>query len=307
IIMTDADVDGAHIRTLLLTFFYRQMPEVVERGHLYIAQPPLYKVGRGKSEVYLKDDRALDDYLIAQGKSDVLVTDATGAQHAGAEIEHLANEARAIKAIMSNVPQRYNPMLIETMGLLGGFDEKLLEDQAGRQAMADKIADRLNTLAATDDERGWSGTAAEDGGYSFAHEVRGVIDMHKIDAHFIESQEARSLHKRMTEVRDLFKEPITVTRKEDSQSVGTPLEMLAMIIAFGRKGLSIQRYKGLGEMNPDQLWETTLDPEVRSLLQVKISQADTADEIFSKLMGDVVEERRNFIQDNALSVGNLDI
>lgn len=307
IIMTDADVDGAHIRTLLLTFFYRQMPEVVERGHLYIAQPPLYKVGRGKSEVYLKDDRALDDYLIGQGKSDVLITDATGAQHAGGEIEHLANEARAIKAIMANVPQRYNPMLIETMGLLGGFDEKLLEDQTGRQAMADRIAGRLNTLAKSDDERGWSGTAAEDGGYSFAHEVRGVIDMHRIDAHFIESQEARSLHKRMAEVRELFDEPITVSRKEEAQSVGTPLEMLAMIIAFGRKGLSIQRYKGLGEMNPGQLWETTLDPEVRSLLQVKISQADTADEIFSKLMGDVVEERRNFIQDNALSVGNLDI
>lgn len=307
IIMTDADVDGAHIRTLLLTFFYRQMPEVVERGHLYIAQPPLYKVGRGKSEVYLKDDKALDDYLLNQGTSDVVITDATGAQHAGAAIEHLASEARAIKSIMSNMPQRYNPVLIETMGLLGGFDEKLLEDATGRQAMADRIAERLNFLAATDDERGWSGTATEDGGYSFAHEVRGVIDMHKIDPHFIESQEARSLHKRMNEVRGLFVEPITVTRKEDAQSVGTPLEMLAILLAFGRKGLSIQRYKGLGEMNPDQLWETTLDPDVRSLLRVKISQADTADEIFSKLMGDVVEERRNFIQDNALSVGNLDI
>ena len=306
IIMTDADVDGAHIRTLLLTFFYRQMPEVVERGHLYIAQPPLYKVGRGKSEVYLKDDKALDEYLLTMGTSDVVILDANGAQHAGAEIEHLAAEARAIKAVMNNVPQRYNANMIETMGLLGGFDEALLEDHTGRQAMADRIAERLNTLAANDDERGWIGTATDQNGYRFTHEVRGVTDVHDIDAHFIESQEARSLHRRMAEVRDLFKQPITVARKEESQSVGTPLEMLAILLAFGRKGLSIQRYKGLGEMNPGQLWETTLDPDARSLLRVRVSQADTADEIFSKLMGDVVEERRIFIQDNALNVTNLD-
>ncbi len=307
IIMTDADVDGAHIRTLLLTFFYRQMPEVVERGHLYIAQPPLYKVGRGKSEVYLKDDKALDDYLLNQGTQDVVITDATGAQHAGAEIDHLANEARGIKAVMANVPVRYHASLVETMGLLGAFDEVLLDDPDGRQKLADAVAARLNLLAKTDDERGWSGDASEDGGYSFAHEVRGVIDLHKVDAHFISSQEAQSLHRRMGEVRELFAQPITISRKDDSQTVGTPLEMLTILLAFGRKGLGIQRYKGLGEMNPEQLWETTLDPEVRSLLQVKITQADTADEIFSKLMGDVVEERRTFIQDNALSVANLDI
>ncbi len=307
IIMTDADVDGAHIRTLLLTFFYRQMPEVVERGHLYIAQPPLYKVGRGKSEVYLKDDKALDDYLLNQGTQDVVITDATGAQHAGAEIDHLANEARGIKAVMANVPVRYHASLVETMGLLGAFDENLLDDPDGRQKLADAVASRLNVLAKTDEERGWSGDASTDGGYSFAHEVRGVIDLYKVDARFISSQEAQSLHKRMGEVRELFAQPITISRKDDSQTVGTPLEMLTILLAFGRKGLGIQRYKGLGEMNPEQLWETTLDPEVRSLLQVKITQADTADEIFSKLMGDVVEERRTFIQDNALSVANLDI
>ncbi|TNE61397.1 MAG: DNA topoisomerase (ATP-hydrolyzing) subunit B [Alphaproteobacteria bacterium] len=307
IIMTDADVDGAHIRTLLLTFFYRQMPEVVERGHLYIAQPPLYKVGRGKSEVYLKDDKALDEYLLEAGTSDVVILDANGDQHAGEEIKHLAAEARAIKSLMSGVPHRYDRGIVETLALIGGFDTKLLDNVADRQAMADRVAERLNRLASADEEGGWTGTATEDGGYSFAHEVRGVIDMHKIDQHLIESQEAQGLHRRMTEVRGLFAEPITITRKEDSQKVGTPLEMLAILLAFGRKGLSIQRYKGLGEMNPGQLWETTLDPEVRSLLQVKVSQADTADEIFSKLMGDVVEERRNFIQDNALNVANLDI
>ncbi|MCJ9430017.1 DNA topoisomerase (ATP-hydrolyzing) subunit B [Kordiimonas sp. A6E486] len=307
IIMTDADVDGAHIRTLLLTFFYRQMPEVVERGHLYIAQPPLYKVGRGKSEVYLKDDKALDEYLLDAGTTDVVIMDATGGQHAGEEIKYLAAEARAIKSLMAGVPHRYDAGIVETLALMGGFDTKLLDGHSERQTMAEAVADRLNRLAGPDEDGGWSGTATEDGGYSFAHEVRGVIDMHKIDQHLIESQEAQGLHRRMGEIRALFANPITITRKEETQEVGTPLEMLAILLAVGRKGLGIQRYKGLGEMNPDQLWETTLDPAVRSLLQVKVSQADTADEIFSKLMGDVVEERRTFIQDNALNVANLDI
>ena len=154
---------------------------------------------------------------------------------------------------------------------------------------------------------GWTGTASDDGGYSFAQELRGVIDMHHIDAHLLDSQDARKLTNRMKEVRSLFDNPVTVARKDDVHTVGTPLEMLALLLSFGRKGLSTQRYKGLGEMNPGQLWETTLDPDVRSLLQVKVTEADTADEIFSKLMGDVVEERRNFIQDNALNVANLDV
>ncbi|WP_308910834.1 DNA topoisomerase (ATP-hydrolyzing) subunit B [Pseudokordiimonas caeni] len=307
IIMTDADVDGAHIRTLLLTFFYRQMPELFERGYVYIAQPPLYKVARGKSEVYLKDDKALDDYLLDAGTSEVVIVDANGAQHAGEEIKHLAAEARAIRNLMNNVPARYNAGLVETMALIGGFDPALQGDIDGRNAIAARVADRLNGLAANPDETGWSGKAAEEGGYVFHHEVRGVTDVHKLDAHLMDSQEARGMHNRMTAVRDLFAQPITLTRREDSQSVGTPLEMLAILIAFGRKGLSIQRYKGLGEMNPEQLWETTLDPSARSLLQVKVAQADTADEIFSKLMGDVVEERRIFIQDNALNVANLDV
>ncbi len=307
IIMTDADVDGAHIRTLLLTFFYRQMPEIVEAGHLYIAQPPLYKVGRGKSEVYLKDDKALDDYLLDMGTTEVVVTDGTGAQHAGEAIKHLAEDARAIKSLIGTMPTRYNKPLIEMLGLFGGLDVALCSDDNARRAIAEKVAAHMNDLADSQESAGWSGDITEDGGYSFSQEVRGVIDMHRVDAHLIESQEARKLHQRMGEVRSLFAKPATVTRKEESHSVGTPLEMLALLLSFGRKGLSTQRYKGLGEMNPDQLWETTLDPEVRSLLQVKVTEADTADEIFSKLMGDVVEERRNFIQDNALSVANLDV
>jgi len=307
IIMTDADVDGAHIRTLLLTFFYRQMPEVVEAGHLYIAQPPLYKVGRGKSEVYLKDDKALDDYLLEMGTNDVVVTDGTGAQHAGEDIRHLAEEARVIKGLIGSIPTRYNKSLIEMLGLFGGLDTSLTEDDAARKKAADTVAKHMNELAIAIEDSGWSGEITEDGGYSFAQEVRGVIDMYKVDAQLLESQEARKLNKRMAEIRSLFVKPATISRRDDLHTVGTPLEMLAALLSFGKKGLSTQRYKGLGEMNPGQLWETTLDPEVRSLLQVKVTEADTADEIFSKLMGDVVEERRNFIQDNALNVANLDV
>ncbi|GHF12874.1 DNA gyrase subunit B [Kordiimonas sediminis] len=307
IIMTDADVDGAHIRTLLLTFFYRQMPDIVERGHLYIAQPPLYKVARGRSEVYLKDDPALDEYLLQMGTNDVVLTSADGHQHAGAEIVQLAEEARSIRSVMQKVPDSYDHGLIETVALLGGFDTNLQGDQDARQQAADVVAARMNAMAESLDEKGWSGVALEEGGYSFAHEVRGVIDNHRIDSQFMDSQEARGLHQRMASVRALFEKPITITKKEEEHTVSTPLEMLTLLLSFGKKGQSVQRYKGLGEMNPDQLWETTLDPEVRSLLQVKVSQADTADEIFSKLMGDVVEERRNFIQDNALNVANLDI
>jgi DNA gyrase subunit B len=307
VIMTDADVDGAHIRTLLLTFFYRQMPEIVERGHLYIAQPPLYKVSRGKSEVYLKDDRALDDYLLNAGTSDLVVTDANGAQYAGEALKAIAEDILKIRTRVQSIPPRYDRGLVETIALLGGFNTDLQGDADGRKAMADKVATHLNAVAKTLEEAGWSGEALEDGGYSFAHEVRGVIDMHRIDMQLIDSQEARGLNTLMQPVSDLFAKPVTLTRKEEETVINTPLEMLTTLLAFGRKGLSIQRYKGLGEMNPDQLWETTLDPEVRTLLQVKITQADTADEIFSKLMGDVVEERRNFIQDNALNVANLDV
>lgn len=307
VIMTDADVDGAHIRTLILTFFYRQMPEIIEKGYLYIAQPPLYKVGRGKSEVYLKDDKQLIEYLLAAGTSDVVITDAKGTQHAGAEIKHLAESASAIKSKLSGIPQRYDRALIEYIALVGGLDVTLCEDAAARKAMAEKVADAINARASGDEEAGWKGDITEDGGYSFSQEVRGVIDMHRIDAHFLESQEARSLHRMAAEISDLFTGTVKVLRKEEVHEVNTPLEMLALLLGFGRKGLNTQRYKGLGEMNPDQLWETTLNPDARTLLQVKVSEADTADEIFSKLMGDVVEERRNFIQDNALNVANLDV
>jgi len=306
VIMTDADVDGAHIRTLILTFFYRQMPEIIERGYLYIAQPPLYKVGRGKSEVYLKDDRELIDYLLNAGTSDVVITDATGAQHAGEEIKHLANSARRIKNQIAGMPPRYNRALIESVALMGGMDAALCDDADKRTKTAAAVTERLNEMAANDEESGWTAEITEDGGYVFSQEVRGVVDVHKIDAHLLDSQEARGLHKAMADISDLFSGTVTISRKDEIITANGPVDLLDQLLGFGRKGLSTQRYKGLGEMNPEQLWETTLDPDARLLLRVKISEADTADEIFSKLMGDVVEERRNFIQENALNVVNLD-
>ncbi len=306
IIMTDADVDGAHIRTLLLTFFYRQMPELFDNGYLYIAQPPLYKVSRGKSEVYLKDDSALDEYLLNAGTSDVVLTDATGAQHAGEEIKHLATEAATVRNYLNALPQGTNLSLAETVGLYGGFDTQLQGDESKRGEIADKVAARFNKLAASDEDAGWSGRANPDGGYIFDHEVRGITDTYIFNQAMTDSSEARGLHKHTAKMAEMFAEPVTIKRKESEEIVGTPSEMLSTMLAFGRKGLAIQRYKGLGEMNPEQLWETTLDPDVRSLLRVDVGAADTADDIFTKLMGDVVEDRRNFIQDNALNVSNLD-
>lgn len=303
IIMTDADVDGAHIRTLLLTFFYRQMPEIVENGYLYIAQPPLYKVGRGKSEVYLKDEAALDDYLLNAGVQDVVIVDAQGGQHAGVEINQLAQEAQTVNAYLKAFPQGTNLELAELIGLLGGFNTSMQGDDSARGTVAQEVCDRLNKL---DDTGKWTGEAAAEGGYKFTYLIRGITDDYRFDADFMDSQEARGLDAHMANLRGLFADPVTLTRKEVEVVVSRPTELLANLLAQGKKGLSVQRYKGLGEMNPDQLWETTLDPDARTLLQVKVDQADTADEIFTKLMGDVVEDRRAFIQDNALSVSNLD-
>lgn len=307
IIMTDADVDGAHIRTLLLTFFYRQMPELVNNGYIYIAQPPLYKIARGRSEVYLKDDKELDDHLLTAGVADAVFIDGKGDQRADEELKRLAEEARTVRNFISIMPMRYNRKLLEVIGLMGGLDDKLMENDKARSDIGDKIATRMNEIALSDEGKGWTSEAKPEGAYLFKHEVRGITDMHPIDAHLLESQEASRLHKHMQDIGPLFAKTGTLNRKETSQLIGTPLTLLDVLLAFGRKGQSIQRYKGLGEMNPDQLWETTLDPDVRSLLQVKVAQADTADDIFSKLMGDVVEERRIFIQENALNVANLDV
>jgi len=321
VIMTDADVDGAHIRTLLLTFFYRQMPEIIARGHLYIAQPPLYKAARGRSEVYLKDDAALDDYLVDAGIAAVAL-ETSGGTRSGADLKLLIDHARRTRSLMRYVPKKYDPAIIEGLALIGAFDPA-----ASPEARARAIGLTAEWLNRADLEARWSGSVAEEGGYHLQRIWRGVTDHHMIEASFLQSQEARRLHTLIAEQTDSYAdvgrlvpigksapEPVAegeeeapVANNRRTTMVSRPSELLDGILAVGRKGLSISRYKGLGEMNAEQLWETTLDPDNRSLLRVEVTQADLADEIFTALMGDVVEPRREYIQENALNVANLDI
>jgi len=316
VIMTDADVDGAHIRTLLLTFFYRQMPELITRGHLYIAQPPLYKVAKGRSEVYLKDQAALDQYLVDAGVS-TMALDTQEGRRAGDDLRALIEHARRMRTLMGYVPRRYDGAIIEALALTGA-----LSPEADRRAMAPKVAEWLGRA---DPEAEWTGEATEAGAYHLTRKWRGVSDHHVIDDAFLNSAEARKLHVLAGEQAESYATPSrlvslkAIERAEGADEteeapadpkgtqVGRPSELLDTVFALGRKGLSIARYKGLGEMNPEQLWETTLDPANRAMLRVEVAQADVADEIFTRLMGDVVEPRREFIQENALSVANLDV
>ncbi|CAN5337492.1 DNA topoisomerase (ATP-hydrolyzing) subunit B [soil metagenome] len=333
VIMTDADVDGAHIRTLLLTFFYRQMPEIITKGHLYIAQPPLYKATRGRSEVYLKDDPALDEYLVENGVASTVLEGVAGGTRSGADLRSLVDHARRMRTLMRYVPRRYDPTIIEALAMGGAFDPTL--DAAGRQPLVARVVEGLD---AADPEARWSADVSEEGGIHFKRLWRGVTDHHILEAPFLVSAEARKLHALGTEQAEDYArtarlvpsraataaaeaEPAPDTEDDDvngetaapiaigkgESMVARPSQLLEAILAAGRKGLSIQRYKGLGEMNPEQLWETTLDPQNRSMLRVEVEQADIADEIFTRLMGDVVEPRREFIQENALNVANLDV
>ena len=306
IIMTDADVDGAHIRTLLLTFFYRQMPELVEKGHLYIAQPPLYKVSRGKSEQYLKDQRAFDDYLVNAGLDDAVFKLGTGEERAGPDLRGIVQEARTIKSVLDGLHSRYWRPVIEQAAVVGALDSRLPSDRAKAEAAAGVIATRLD-LVSEETERDWAGKWSDNGGIMLTREVRGVKEAHMIDRPFLASADARKLNEKAAHLGEVYAQPGIFRRKDIETPVYGPISLLDAIFAAGRKGISnMQRYKGLGEMNPDQLWETTLDKESRTLLQVKVGDLGEADEIFSRLMGDVVEPRREFIQANALSVTNLD-
>ncbi|MFN3613602.1 MAG: DNA topoisomerase (ATP-hydrolyzing) subunit B [Rubrimonas sp.] len=316
VIMTDADVDGAHIRTLLLTFFYRQMPELIEGGYLYIAQPPLYKVSRGKSEVYLKDQRALEDFLIAEGARDAVLELASGEQIRDADLVRVVEEARVIRGLVNAFPTHYPRFVLEQAALAGVFRRRPHEATAERPAemlfrleaaeAAAAVAARLDAIA-PETERGWVGAPMQDGGIILRRTVRGVEETRQIDAAAASSVEARRLAAHQESLGEVYARPARLMRKDKAIPVRAPSELLDSVLAEGEKGLSLQRYKGLGEMNPEQLWETTLDPEARTLLQVKVDHMDEADEIFTKLMGDVVEPRRQFIQDNALSVANLDV
>ena len=307
IIMTDADVDGAHIRTLLLTFFYRQMPALVEGGHLYIAQPPLFKVARGKAETYLKDQDAMDDFLIDAGLDETVLTLGSGEARAGADLRHILERARLTQKLMAGMHSRYPRFLIEQAAIAGGLDPSSYADATKAQAVASRIAGRLDALAEETD-RGWTGRLTADQGLIFVRELRGVKEAHTLDRALIASLDARRLNEMRKELEELYGEPGRLNRKDVQTAIFSPSGLLDAVYLVGRKGIgSIQRYKGLGEMNAEQLWETTLDRDARTLLQVKLGDLTETDEIFSKLMGDVVEPRREFIQDNALSVANLDV
>jgi DNA gyrase subunit B len=329
VIMTDADVDGAHIRTLLLTFFHRQMPDIIRAGHLFIAQPPLYKVAKGRSEVYLKDAGALDRYLVEAGLAGRILETAGGAR-GGKELESLVEHAMRMRSLMGFVPRRYAPAIIEALAMAGVLDPEL--DRAGREAA---LARAASWLDAGDREAKWSAAMTEEGNVTVERLWRGVKDHHIVEAAFLVSAEARKLSRLASETAEIYSatarlvkssaaveevvEPVAEADEEteaeavvarptvNAGAITRPSELLEAILATGRKGLSISRYKGLGEMNAEQLWETTLDPENRALLQVKVEDADVTDEIFTRLMGDIVEPRRDFIQENALNVANLDV
>ena len=306
IIMTDADVDGSHIRTLLLTFFYRQMAAIIERGYLYIAQPPLYRAKRGSSEVYLKDDRALEDYLFATAIEEGGVFEGfEGAQMAGDDLRELVEEARSVKALIGQLGRHVPMQVVEQAAILGVLNPETLSDRERTTEVAEYIAKRLDALE-IQMERGWQGGPLDDGGLEFRRTLRGVDMRHVIDGALIRSTEARRLDAMAGKLQAVFGRHGTLRSKEREIPITGPVGLVDAVMDVGRKGVSIQRYKGLGEMNPEQLWETTLDVNARTLLQVRVNHADSADDVFSTLMGDVVEPRRDFIQENALKVANLD-
>jgi DNA gyrase subunit B len=303
IIMTDADVDGSHIRTLLLTFFFRQMPSLIERGHLYIAQPPLYKIARGKSEQYLKDERALEDYLITAGIEEAVLRLSNGEELAGADLYKLVEDSRTIRGVLGGLHSRYNRKVIEQAAILGVLNADIFGDPQKAQAAAPYIARRLDALA-EETERGWEGTFSEEDGFAFQRTVRGVKEVAIIDQALLGSADARKLDEFAPALQHTFPRPTppaVLRRKDEEIQIHGPIALFEALTNAGRKGISMQRYKGLGEMNPEQLWETTLDSNVRSLLQVKIKEGEEVDNVFAELMGELVEPRRLFIQNNALS------
>jgi len=279
------------------------MPQLIEAGYLYIAEPPLYKVARGKSEVYLKDQTALEDYLIQQGVEGAVLRLGSGEELGGQDLARVVSEARAVRHSLRMFPTHYPAHILEQAAIAGALVPGQVD--ANPQGLADLVALRLDAIA-EEYERGWQGCPTQDHGLRLSRFLRGVEEVRLLDGAVLRSGEARRLASHTPGLQEVYALPARLVRKERDQLVHGPLDLLAAILAEGEKGLSMQRYKGLGEMNPGQLWETTLDPEARTLLQVKIDDVAEADDIFTKLMGDVVEPRREFIQSNALNVQNLD-
>ncbi|MEP6827995.1 MAG: DNA topoisomerase (ATP-hydrolyzing) subunit B [Aestuariivirga sp.] len=306
IIMTDADVDGAHIRTLLLTFFYRQMREIVERGHLFIAQPPLYKIKRGQSEQYLKDNDALESNLIDVGLEGTVLSLADGSERSGVDLRTVVDEAVAVRSMIAGLHSRYPVSIIEQAAIAGALNPEVISTPENGAQAAAYIARRLNAIA-DETDRGWQGSVATDSGLIFERTLRGVKESWHVDGKLISSQEALRLDRKTAHLQEIYARSSKLKRKDFETAIHGPLSLLDAVFLTGRKGISLQRYKGLGEMNPIQLWETTLDPNARTLLRVKVAEMDEADDLFTKLMGDVVEPRREFIVNNALNVANLDV
>jgi len=305
IIMTDADVDGAHIRTLLLTFFFRQMPQLLENGHLYIAQPPLYKVTRGKSSQYLKDEKALENFLVEGGLEDGLLELTSGEVRSGADLRTVIDTALKVRSLLNTIHTRYSTSVVEQAAIAGALNAEVMADNGRANEAAQYVARRLDAIS-EETEQGWQGAAQSDGSLNFERTVRGVREVQKIDMALIGSADARRLDGFASQLQEIYGKPPTFRRKDNFEVISGPTALLDTVFAAGRKGINLQRYKGLGEMNPDQLWETTLDPNERTLLQVQVNDAAEADDLFSRLMGEEVEPRRIFIQDNALNVANID-
>ena len=307
VIMTDADVDGSHIRTLLLTFFYRQMPELIERGYVYIAQPPLYKAKRGNSIIYLKDDREMEDYLIRGGCDEAVLEKSDGEKLLGQDLISFVEKTIKARNLLSTLSVKAPEKIVEQMAVCGLFDADVLANKELLVSEVNKLAQKLD-MAEAEYDKGWKADVLADGSVSFYRTLRGVKEEHIIGSAVTTSVEAKALN----ELKDFLKDNFAMTSKLVAKNgvektINGPVSLVDAVMAAGKKGITLQRYKGLGEMNPEQLWETTLDPEARSLLQVKIDHMEEADEVFSTLMGDVVEPRKEFIQENALNVVNLDI
>jgi DNA gyrase subunit B len=307
IVMTDADVDGSHIRTLLLTFFYRHMAGLIERGYLYIAQPPLYKAKRGSSERYLKDDPALEHFLIESAIDEAVLVLADGEQIAGEDLREVVDRARTVQKLLDPLIRHVGDRdVVEQAAILGALNPEILSNDEQAQVTAEFIARRLDALA-VEHERGWVGKPFDDGGLRFTRTLRGVTTEHVINGAVIRSSEARRIDAEAQELQRYYSRHARLIVKDKEERVTGPISLAEAVMRIGRRGVTIQRYKGLGEMNPDQLWETTLDPNARTLLQVKIDHAEEAGQVFETLMGDLVEPRRDFIQENALKVANLDV
>jgi DNA gyrase subunit B len=312
IIMTDADVDGSHIRTLLLTFFFRQMASLIDKGFLYIAQPPLYRLQRGNQKaVYLKDDAALEAYCIDAALRDAVFTQHDGVERGGNDLRALLEEARSQRRSLQVLAGKVGDIeVVEQAVIAGALSPSLLTDPNRATEAAQRTAERLN-LSAAEHERNWQGSivAGAEGvsGLVLSRARQGVEERRLIDAAVLRSAEARRLDADSGTLRLTYAGPGELAARDKTTPIAGPVRLVEGIMELGRRGIEVTRYKGLGEMNPEQLWETTLDPEARALLQVKVSHTDLAEETFSTLMGDLVEPRRDFIQSNALSVANLDV